>query len=120
MSWTRELRVRYLVQLPWTVSVTRDSDGAFLAEVRELPFLLASGDTEKDAARDLYSGLWSVFDAMLEHGDAIPLPHDCHLPWERGHAPVLPPKVEFVAGTLAGDAWKPTSSSVTQAMAVGV
>ena len=120
MQWTRELQVRYLVQLPWTLSVTRDAEGGYLAEVSELPFLLASGIDEKDAARDLYAGLWSVLEAMLEHGDAIPIPPNSYCPWERGEAPVLPPTLRLVDGTLAGDAWTPTSSSVTHSMAVGV
>ena len=49
MPWTHNLKVRYLIQLPWTIAVTRDSAGGYLAEVAELPFLLASGNCEKEA-----------------------------------------------------------------------
>lgn len=116
MTWTRNLKVQYLVRLPWTVIVTRDAEGGYLAEVAELPFLLASGHREKDAARHLYEGLWTTLEAILEHDDALPLPAGSTLPWEHGEEPVSPARDHLVDGMLAGEAWTPTASAVTHPM----
>ena len=119
MTWTRDLKVQYLVRLPWTVEVSRDTEGGYLAEVAELPFLLASGRREKDAARHLYEGLWTALDAILEHEDALPLPAGATLPWEHGVEPVTPERHYLVDGVLAGEAWTPTASAVTRSVTLG-
>ena len=116
MPWTHNLKVRYLIQLPWTIAVTRDSAGGYLAEVAELPFLLASGNCEKDAAQHLFDGLWTALDAMLEYGDAPPVPAGTTLPWEEGKEPATAPKLRVVDGELAGEAWTLTASAVTQSL----
>lgn len=81
MSWTREGQLKYLVGLPWTVTLVRESETEFVATIQELPFLVATGDSEKAASRDLFDALWTAADAMIEHGDAIPVPRGAELPW---------------------------------------
>ena len=118
MPWTKAQRISYLVSLPWTVAVHRDSDGDVVARVAELPFLIATGSTEKQAARDLFDGLWSTMDAMLTEGDVIPLPEGAHLPWERGEEPAAVRSPQHYDVALDGDAWDPTASVVAQSLAL--
>lgn len=118
MPWTTEARIKYLVSLPWTVSVSVDDDGDVNAAVKELPFLLATGRTEKEASRDLYDGLWSALEALMEHGDRIPLPSGTYFPWERGEEPAVVPQLQLSTGRLGGDAWSPTASAVAQSLAL--
>lgn len=89
MPWTRNDQLAYLLGLPWTVLVSRDQGGDFIARVAELPFLVATGDNEKAIAIDLYDALESALDAHLEHGDQLTLPHDARPPWERGVEPTV-------------------------------
>lgn len=118
MSWTQQQRISYLVSLPWTVALHRDSDDDIVARAAELPFLTATGSTEKAAARDLFDGLWSAMDAMLTHGDVIPLPEGAALPWERGEEPAAVPARRCSAVPLQGGAWDPTASVVAQTLAL--
>jgi predicted RNase H-like HicB family nuclease len=118
MAWTRESQIQHLVRLPWTVVLDRDADGDFVATVAELPFLVASGPTEKAASRDLFEALWTAMDAMLEHCDAVPLPHDELLPWERGVEPPVPMEQHLANMVVGGDAWSPTASSISQSLAL--
>ncbi len=118
MPWTQQQRISYLVSLPWTVALHRDSDDDIVARVAELPFLTATGSTEKAAARDLFDGLWCAMDAMLTHGDVVPLPEGAELPWERGEEPATVPPRRYSAVSLQGGAWNPTASVVSQTLAL--
>lgn len=118
MPWTRECQVQHLVGLPWTVVLDRDAAGDFIAAVQELPFLVATGSTEKAAARDLFEALWTTVDAMLEHGDAVPLPPGESLPWDRGEEPPMVPQERLCEMIVGGDAWNPTASSISQSLAL--
>ena len=120
MPWTQEDRVRYLVSLPWTVTLTNDTDCDLAARVSELPFLIATGRTEKETARDLFEGLWSALDAMMTHGDPVPLPRGTYLPWERGEEPMSIHRFKHRSVAIRGDAWGPTASAVAQSLALHV
>lgn len=116
MPWTRESQVRYLVGLPWTINLERDADGDLVATVQELPFLVASGLSEKAASRDLFEALWTSMDAMIEHGDTVPIPSGETLPWESGEEPPAAFEEQFGEVIVGGDAWSPTASSISQSL----
>lgn len=58
--------------LPLTIVLDRETDGRWIAEVPELPGVLAYGDTEADAiARVKAIALVEIGD-RLQHGDPLP------------------------------------------------
>jgi antitoxin HicB len=71
---------RYYQQLPYTTILKRDSSGAFLARLEELPGCSAHGTSAEEALGHL-AGAFSVWirDA-IEAGDPIPEPHSNDLP----------------------------------------
>ena len=118
MPWTREDQLAFLLRLPWTVSLSRDADGDQIAQVSEIPFLLATGTTEKELGKDLYDGLSTALNEMLEHGDPLTLPGGAKPPWELGEQPRAKwPKV-VARAELRGEAWShvPSASAVAESI----
>lgn len=111
MDWTREQKLKFLVERPWTVSIDRDGDD-HVAHVSELPFLTAVGGSEREVSIDLYEGLSAALDALLAHDDAIPLPAGESLPWEHGIAPGNPTVAQSIHAELRGSAWVPSVFTV--------
>jgi predicted RNase H-like HicB family nuclease len=54
-----------------TIDVEREADGRWLAEVPELPGVLAYGVSEEDAVARAEALALRVFAERLEHGEAI-------------------------------------------------
>jgi len=53
-----------------TIDVERETDGRWMAEVPELPGVLAYGDTEASAVATAEALALRVFAERLEHGEA--------------------------------------------------
>lgn len=114
MPWTPQQKMEALMRLPWTVRTDHDAEDGYVAKVDELPSVVATGDSEKELASDLWEALEAALYALLAHSDPIPLPPDCTLPWERGQEPVVvTPEVPVYLG---GEAWesRPTASGSSQ------
>jgi predicted RNase H-like HicB family nuclease len=115
-EWTRERKLTALVRLPWTVTTERNADEGYLvARVAELPSVIATGDTEKELARDLWESLEASLAVYVDYGDEIPLPVGQVLPWELPSAG--PARIVF--GHVRGDAWDVSAASVGRTMVVG-
>jgi hypothetical protein len=109
MEWTREQKLKALMKLPWTVITERNErDGYLVARIAELPSVIATGETEKALARDLWASLYSSVSAYLQFDDDIPLPAGSALPW-LGKAPPAPRQRVFAV--LRGASWEATSGS---------
>lgn len=84
-EWTVPDMLGALMRLPWTLHVEKDDEGDLLAaSVREVPDAIATGRTDKALAIDLWESLRASLLVRLEHGDPIPLPEGCTLPWAAG------------------------------------
>jgi predicted RNase H-like HicB family nuclease len=113
-NWTREQKLRALMRLPWTVQTERNpEDGYLVARVVELPSVIATGDTEKELARDLWESLEASLAVYLDYGDEIPLPTGQVLPWDRSDAA----ETGSVYAELRGDAWEVSRESAMSASA---
>ncbi len=81
-NWTPQQQLMALMRLPWSLRIERDeSDGSLTAEVAEIPDAIATGDSVKELAKDLWEALAASLEIRLEHGDTIPLPPGSVLPW---------------------------------------
>ena len=56
----------------FTVDVERESDGRWIAEVTDLPGVLAYGQTREEAVRRAQSLSLHVLAERLEHGEHLP------------------------------------------------
>lgn len=57
-----------------TIEYEQEADGRWLAEVPELPGVLAYGETADDAMRKAESLAFRVMAERLDHGEAKPVP----------------------------------------------
>lgn len=60
---------KYEIVLYWS-----QADGAFVAEVPELPGCMAHGDTQQATLQNITSAMDLWIDTAREHGDPIPEP----------------------------------------------
>jgi predicted RNase H-like HicB family nuclease len=59
------------------IEIEREEDGRWIAEVPELPGVLAYGDTEAEARSGVQVLALRVLADRIEHGEAVPFdPHD--------------------------------------------
>jgi len=58
--------------MPLTVEVDREDDGRWLAEVPELPGVLAYGQTRSEAVDRVQTLALRVLADRLEHGEPVP------------------------------------------------
>ena len=65
---------KYEIVLYWS-----QADGAFVAEVPELPGCMAHGDTQQATLRNITSAMDLWIDTAREHGDPIPEPRERRL-----------------------------------------
>lgn len=86
MQWSRDAKLQYLRTLPWTVTIDREVDGTMIARVEELPSVLATGEDRTLLDHDLRDAMVTLFEAMLHHGDPIPVPSGVIVPWHQPHA----------------------------------
>jgi predicted RNase H-like HicB family nuclease len=56
----------------FTVEIERESDGRWIAEVMDLPGVLAYGDTRDDAMKNVEALALRVLADRIEHGEVIP------------------------------------------------
>lgn len=95
-------KLQALMRLPWTITAERDVDeGYWVARVREIPDALATGDSEKELAVEVWDALRASLGMRLEHNDEIPLPRGVlALPWQLKVDPPRP-QTETVISVLA-------------------
>lgn len=58
--------------MPLPIEVEREDDGRWLAEVPELPGVLAYGDTEAEAVARVQALALRVLADRIEHGEPVP------------------------------------------------
>ena len=58
--------------MPLTIEVEREDDGRWLAEVPELPGVLANGQTRAEAVEHVQSLALRVLADRLDHGEVVP------------------------------------------------
>ncbi len=63
------MMLKYEIILYWS-----NADGAFVAEVPELPGCMAHGDTQEDALKHINQAMELWIDTAQESGDPIPEP----------------------------------------------
>jgi predicted RNase H-like HicB family nuclease len=56
----------------YAISIEREEDGRWIAEVEELPGVLAYGQTRDEAVRRAQALCLRVLAERLEHGEALP------------------------------------------------
>jgi hypothetical protein len=86
MQWSRELKLKYLMGLNWTVTAEKDPDeGYTIIRVAELPSVIATGDPNNVDAldKDFWESLQASLESALEFGDSIQLPRGATAPWDR-------------------------------------
>jgi predicted RNase H-like HicB family nuclease len=118
MAWTTEAKVSHLVGLPWTVDVLVVSQDEFVATIREFPFLVASGESEKAVSRNLYGALSTAIGAMLDYGDPIPAPRGELFPWDQRAEPPTRPEERLSEIVITDDGWRPTASAISQSLSL--
>jgi predicted RNase H-like HicB family nuclease len=118
MAWTEQQKVEALLRLPWTVSVEKGPDGDFVAYVREIPGVIATGETMKALGIDLWQSLNAALQCFVEFNDDIPLPPGSALPWVGNPAPTE----RRVRGFMEGEGWSPAvvSTAASSSMKVAV
>lgn len=112
-TWTIPEKLQALMALPWNVRV-RHEDGEFVAEVEELPAVLATGATEAALGTDLYQAIEAVLEAMLVHGDAITLPAGSSAPWLEDGVVVSSRVAEIALDRTATEAIRARSKAAAQ------
>jgi len=119
-KWTDEQKLLALLELPWSIAVSQDpADGSLIAEVGEIPDAIATGNTEKDLAIDLWESLKASLAIRLEHGDAIQLPPSAsELPWLSDKPPRAREEVTPVLGTPLSLATVTVSSSAVATVGI--
>src|SRR6266542_5172993 len=101
-NWTPREQLMALMRLPWSIRIERDElDGSLIAEVAEIPDAIATGNTVKELAKDLWESLAASLEIRLEHGDMIPLPPGSVLPWNANTPRRIEP-VELRLGQRVG------------------
>lgn len=113
-NWSRDQKLAALMALPWTVSVEHDSDGSLIARVAEMPDSIATGETEKALARDLWESIEASLSVRLDNDDPFVVPPGITLPWELGKAPPAPP-ADVIVCELKGPAWERRNPATTDA-----
>jgi predicted RNase H-like HicB family nuclease len=58
--------------MPLTIEVEREEDGRWLAEVPEIPGVLAYGQTREEATERVQALSLRVLADRLDHGEAVP------------------------------------------------
>lgn len=58
--------------LPLPIEIEREDDGRWLAEVPDLPGVLACGDTEAEAVARVQTLALRVLADRVEHGERVP------------------------------------------------
>ena len=58
--------------MPLTIEIEREEDGRWLAEVPEIPGVLAYGQTREDAIGRVQALTLRVLADRLEHGESVP------------------------------------------------
>jgi predicted RNase H-like HicB family nuclease len=62
------------MQVSYRIEIEREADGRFLAEVRELPGVMAYGESAEDALAHVQALALRVLADRLEHGEGPPGP----------------------------------------------
>lgn len=103
INWTPQQQLMALMRLPWSIHIEHDElDGSWIAEVAEIPDAIATGNSVKELAKDLWESLAASLEIRLEHGDMIPLPPGSVLPWN-AKAPRRVERVEVRFTHRVGD-----------------
>jgi predicted RNase H-like HicB family nuclease len=92
MKWSVEERLRLLMLVPWTIEPGKDdATGELTLRVRELPSVVATGDTKEALAADFWESLEATLRTYLHYSDPLPRPPRVSLwPWEQAAATVVP------------------------------
>lgn len=106
-----------LIRLPWTVTV-EESHGCMIARVRELPDAIATGDTERELALDLWQAVEASLAIRLDNGDDIPLPEGSRLPWAVPSAQITRAAI-VINDPSAVEAWTPPGNNLVAAQRAG-
>ncbi len=117
MSWDDDLKIQFLLGLPWNIYAETSVDGERLLRVRELPSVIGSGDTDDEIERDFWDSLEATLRSYLHFGDELPLPAlpGIELPWKQAATASAPPRQAYRAeeqrvdqpDTAALERWKP-------------
>ena len=59
--------------MQFTIEVEQEEDGRWIAEILELPGVMAYGETSDQATRNAITLSLRVLADRIEHGEAIPL-----------------------------------------------
>ena len=100
--WSTQRKLSALLTLPWTVTTEPSPDGYLVARVAELPSVVATGNSDKELASELFEAMEALLTAMLENGDTVPLPPGSKAPWDTDAENGL---LSRVVVHNAGDAW---------------
>jgi len=61
--------------MPMTIETEQEADGRWIAEVNDLPGVMAYGQTREEAIRQAQALAFRVIADRLEHGEAVPAKH---------------------------------------------
>lgn len=114
-EWTRELKLRALMQLPWDVRITAEDDGSLFGQIAEVSDAVADGASETELAKELWESLYESLAVRLDRGDDIPLPVGRQLPWLQHMEPPLPLRRTGVIAQLVREAYENPHPVVTAA-----
>jgi predicted RNase H-like HicB family nuclease len=70
--WKTQSRAKVATDMNFTIEVEQEDDGRWLAEVQELPGVLAFGHTPADATTKVQALALRVLADRLEHGETMP------------------------------------------------
>jgi predicted RNase H-like HicB family nuclease len=68
-------RIETLLRLSWSFEVSRnEEEGYLIARVKELPSVLATGETEEELGTEIWDAMRAALSAYVLDGDEIPMP----------------------------------------------
>lgn len=83
LKFTNEQKIELLLRLPWTIVPEAEEDGSTTLGVKELPAVIATGDSPAELEKDFWAAMRSVLGAYLDEGETPPLPTRVTvLPWD--------------------------------------
>jgi hypothetical protein len=95
MKWTDEIKISYMLRMPWTI-VPSTEDGERVLRVREIPSVIATGVADEELDRELFDALRASLRAYLHFGDPLPRPPGVKLfPWEDPEPTAVPTRLVF-------------------------
>lgn len=73
-SNTEREPIEFYLELKYPVTLICDSDGGYVAQIKDLPGCITQGETKNETLLNIEEARTLWIETAYEHGDEIPLP----------------------------------------------